>query len=68
MLITEKIFLNPLDPTQGLNDTTLTEEKEYFIFFTEQHKKSCLILHYNVVNNYIFVNSLKKNLKKMILK
>ena len=28
----------------------------YSINFTENHKKSCLILHYNGANSYLFVN------------
>ena len=43
-------------PTQGLDDTTLTAEKEYAINYSEQQKKFCSILHYNGVNNYLFVN------------
>ena len=31
-------------PTRGLDDTTLTAEKEYSIHFTEQHKMSCIII------------------------
>ena len=46
-------------PTDGLDDTTLTAEKEYSINFTEQQKKFCLSLHYNGVNSYIFVNSVE---------
>ena len=42
--------------TQGLDDTTLTAEKEYTINFTERHKQYCLSLHYNGVNSYLFVN------------
>ena len=45
--------------TQGLNGTTLTAEKMYFIFsknFTENNKKFCLSLHYNGANSYLFVN------------
>ena len=43
-------------PTNCLDDTTLTAEKEYYINFTEQQKKFCLSLHYNGLNNYIFIN------------
>ena len=46
-------------PTDGLDDTTLTAEKEYSINFTEQQKKFCLSLHYNGVNSYIFVNGVE---------
>ena len=46
-------------PTQGLDDATLTEEKEYFINFTAQQKKFCLSLHYNGVNCYLFFNGIE---------
>ena len=45
------------DPTQGLDGTTLTAEKNYSISFTGTSKKICLSLHYNGANNYLFVNS-----------
>ena len=44
---------------QGLDDTTLTAEKEYTVKLTEQHKKLCLSLHYNEVNSYLFVNGVE---------
>ena len=47
------------DPVQGLNDTTLTEEKEYSINFTEQQRTFCLSLDYNGVNSYLFVNGIE---------
>ena len=34
-------------PMQGLDDTSLTAEAEYFIFFSEKQNKFCLILHYS---------------------
>ena len=46
-------------PTNSLDDTMMTKEKEYFINFTEQQKKFCLSLHYNGMNSYIFVNSVE---------
>ena len=33
------------DPTQELDDTTLTTEKKCLINFTESRKKFCLSLH-----------------------
>ena len=42
-------------PTQGL-ESILTAEKMYSINFAEKNKKFCLILHYNGVNSYLFVN------------
>ena len=46
-------------PSQGLDDTTLTAEKEYSINFNEQHKEFYLSLRYNCVNSYIFVNGVE---------
>ena len=42
-------------PTDGLDDTTLTAEKEYSNNFTEQQKKLCLSFHYNGANIYIYI-------------
>ena len=42
-------------PTQGL-EHTLTAEKMYSINFTVTKKKSCLSLHCNGANSYLFVN------------
>ena len=46
-------------PTDGLDDTTLTAEKEYSINFTEQGKKFFLTLDYNEMNSYTFVNGVE---------
>ena len=45
--------------TDGLDDTMLTAEKEFYICFTEQKEKLCLSLHCNGVNSYIFVNGVQ---------
>ena len=45
--------------TQGLDDATLTPEKNYLINFTESRKIICLSLHYNEANSYLFVNGTK---------
>ena len=42
--------------TQGINDTTLYAEKQYFRNFTEPDSKSVLSLHYNGDDSYLFVN------------
>ena len=44
---------------QGLDDTTLTAEKEYALNFSMQQKKFSLSLLCNGVNSCIFVNSAK---------
>ena len=58
MLITKKkdILILCEGPTQGLDGTTLTAEKYYGIYFTENNKKFCLKLHYNGAISYLFVN------------
>ena len=50
------IFILDKGPRDGLDDTTLTTEKEYSIHFTKPQNKFCLTFHYNGVNNYIFAN------------
>ena len=42
--------------TQGINDTTLYAEKNYFRNFTETFSKFVLSLHYNGDESYLFVN------------
>ena len=42
-------------PTQRL-EHTLTAEKLYSINFTKENTTSCLSLHYNGENSYLFVN------------
>ena len=42
--------------TQGINDTTLHVEKNYWRNFTDPGKKFVLSLHYNGDDSYLFVN------------
>ena len=42
--------------TQGINDTTIYVEKNYFRNFTDPGKKFVLSLNYNGDNSYLFVN------------
>ena len=42
--------------TQGLDDTTLSEEKKYSINFTKNNTKLCLSLHYNGEDSYLIIN------------
>ena len=46
-------------PTDGLDDTMLTAEKEYSIYFTEQQKKTTSLCVRNVPNDFL-VDNLKK--------
>ena len=58
--------------TQGLDNTTLIAEAEYFIDFSKLQRKFCLSLHYNGRDSFLFVNATKiyhfraKNLIKTI--
>ena len=42
--------------TQGINDTTIYAEKNFYRNFTDFGKKFLLGLHYNGDNSYLFVN------------
>ena len=44
------------DFVQGMDGTTIYAEKLYSINFAENKKKSCLSLHCNGTNSYLFVN------------
>ena len=46
-------------PTQGLDNTTLTEEAIYPIISTESEKRFLLSLHYNGSDSFLFVNGTK---------
>ena len=41
---------------QGINDTTIYAEKNFYRNFTDPGKKFVLSLHYNSDNRYLFVN------------
>ena len=47
------------EPTQGLDDTTLTAEAKYAINFTQSGKSFVLSLHYHGSNSLLFVNATK---------
>ena len=42
--------------TQGISDTTIYAEKNFYRNFTDFGKKFVLSLHYNGDNSYLFVN------------
>ena len=46
-------------PIQGLDDTTLTAEAKYPIYFTQPRKRFVFILYYNGRNSFLFVNTTK---------
>ena len=50
------IYLMGTGLTQGINDTTIYAEKNFYRNFTNFSKKFVLSLHYNGDNSYLFVN------------
>ena len=50
------IYLMGTGLTQGINDTTIYAEKNFYRNFTDFGKKFVLSLHYNGDNSYLFVN------------
>ena len=53
------ILILDKDPTQGLDDTTLTTKKGYSISFIEQQKKCCVSSHHRETNGYLFANDVQ---------
>ena len=53
------ILILGVEPTQGLDDTTLTAEAIYPINFTQPNKRFVLSLHYNGSNTFLFVSATK---------
>ena len=47
------------DPSQGLDDTTLTAQAKYSINFSTTNRKFYLSLYYNGNNSFLFVNATK---------
>ena len=45
------------DPTQELDNTTLTVEAQYSINFSISNRKFCLTLHHNRSNSLLFLNT-----------
>ena len=50
------IYLMGTGITQGINDTTIYAEKNFYRNFTDFDKKFVLSVHYNGDNSYLFVN------------
>ena len=50
------IYLMGDELTQGISNTTIHVEKNYYRNFTDPGKKFVLSLHYNGNNSYLFVN------------
>ena len=54
------IYLMGTGLTQGINDTTIYAEKNFYRNFTDFGKKFVLSLHYNGDDSYLFVNGRKE--------
>ena len=50
------IYVMGTEFVQGINDTTIYAEKNFYRIFTDPGKKFVLSLHYNGNNSYLFVN------------
>ena len=50
------IYVMGTEFVQGINDTTIFAEKNFYRNFTDPGKKFVLSLHYNGSNSYLFVN------------
>ena len=50
------IYVMGTEFVQGINDTTIYAEKNFYRNFTDPGKKFMLSLHYNGNNSYLFVN------------
>ena len=50
------IYLMGTGLTQGINDTTIYAENNFYRNFTDPGKKFVLSLHYNGDDSYLFVN------------
>ena len=50
------IYVMGTDLTQGIHNTTLYAEKNFYRNFTDPSKKFMLSLHYNGDDSYLFVN------------
>ena len=53
---TNNIYVMGTGLTQGIHDTTLYAEKNFYRNFTDFGKKFMLSLHYNGDDSYLFVN------------
>ena len=57
--VNKNIFVLGEEPTQSLDNSTITAEAKYPINFTESGKRFGLSLHYNGSNSISFVNAVK---------
>ena len=56
---TKDTLLPGEDPTDELDDATITAEIKYSINITKSRKKSCLSLHYKASNSFLYANGVK---------
>ena len=55
----KNILVSCEEPTQVLDNFTITAAAKYLINFTEPGKRFALSLHYNGSNSFLFVNAVK---------
>ena len=57
--ITKNLLILGEGPPYGINGGVRPPEKKFSINFTKANTKSCLSLHYDAANSYLFVNEKK---------
>ena len=53
------ILILCIEPTKGIDDTTLTAKAQYSINFSRSNKKFCWSLYYNGSNSFVLASSTK---------
>ena len=53
------VYSDNKGPADGLDDTAITAEAEFFVNFGEQQEKFCLSLYHNGSSSYLFVNRVR---------
>ena len=55
------------EPTDGLDDTTITLEAKYSANITQSRKKICLCLHYITTMFFLYANGVNPSVQSNIL-
>ena len=59
VIVEENILVLGEDPTQGLDNVSITAEAIILLIIQDHKKKLCLSLHYNGSNSFLFVYATK---------
>ena len=59
VIVEENILVLGEDPTQGLDNASITAEAIILLIIQDHKKKLCLSLHYNGSNSFLFVYATK---------